>query len=153
LIVILDSQQPDISSAKFEDDVVFKPSAVSSHTFPTPIQQIEISKSDPHCSQGVLIILHREIAVTEILGVGVAVRTYGSTKLFKLNTWSECNPHYKLTDLATLSRTDVGDEVIVDMKHVPSSHDILTVGDRGSIYQSHISNGGKSPSALNTLVL
>ena len=49
----LDSRQPDISSAKFGDDIVFKPSADSSHTFPTPIQQIEISKSDD--SQGVLI--------------------------------------------------------------------------------------------------
>lgn len=88
-----------------------------------------------------------------IIGVGVAVRTYGSTKLFKLNTWSECNPHYKLTGLATLSRADMGDEVIVDMKHVGSLHDVLTVGDRGSIYQWHISNGGKSTSALNTLVL
>ena len=85
--------------------------------------------------------------------VRVAVRTYGSTKLFKLNSQSERNPHYKLTDLATLSRADMGDEVIVDMKHIPSSHDVLTVGDRGSIYQSHIFNGGKSTSALNILVL
>ena len=84
-----------------------------------------------------------------IIGVGVAVRTYGSTKLFKLNPWPQCSPHYyKLTDLATLSRADVGDEVIVDMKHIPSSLDVLTVGDRGSIYQSHIGNGGKSTSAL-----
>ena len=88
-----------------------------------------------------------------IIGVGVAVRTYGSTKLFKLNTWSECNPRYKLMDLATLSRADLGDEVMVDMKHVRSSQDVLTVGDRGSIYQSHISNGRKSTSALNVLVL
>lgn len=97
-----------------------------------------------------LIFLHREIAVIEtvvIIDVRVAVRTYGSTKLFKLNTSSECNPHYKLTDLATLSRADVGDEVIVDMKHVRSSQDVLSVGDRGSIYQCHISNGGKSTSA------
>lgn len=103
-----------------------------------------------------MVLLHREIAVTEIMviiGVGVAVRTYGSTKIFKLNTWSECDPHYKLTDLATLSRSDVGEEIIVDMKHVSSSHDILTVGDCGSIYQSHISNGGRSTSALNILVL
>ena len=92
------------------------------------------------------------IATMVTIGVGIAVRTYGTTKLFKLNTWSECSPHYKLTDLATLSRADVGDEVIVDMKHVPSSHDILTVGDRGSIYQSHISNGGKSSSVLNALL-
>jgi hypothetical protein len=146
---------PDISSAKFGDDVVFKPSAVSSHTFPTPIQQIEISKSDPLCSQGVLILLHREIAVTGTMAidVGVAVRTYGSTELFKLNTWSECNPHYKLTDLATLSRAEMGDEAMVDMKHVRSSHDVLSVGDRGSVYQWHISNGVKSTSALNILVL
>jgi hypothetical protein len=103
----------------------------------------------------VLILLHREIAVTEtmvIIGVKVAVRTYGSTKLFKLNTWSDCNPYYNLTDLATLSRADMGDEVMVDMKHVRSSHDVLTVGDRGSIYQWHISNGGKSTSVLNILV-
>lgn len=86
-----------------------------------------------------------------IIGVGVAVRTYGSTKLFKLNTRSES--HYKLTDLATLSRADIGDEVMVDMKHVRSSHDVLTVGDRGSIYQWHISNGGKSRSVLNILAL
>ena len=95
------------------------------------------------------------MAITEtmaIIGVGVAVRTYGSTKLFKLNTWSECNPHYTLTDLATLSRADLGDEVMVDMKHIHSSYDVLTVGDRGSVYQSHISNGGKSMSALNVLV-
>lgn len=97
-----------------------------------------------------LIISHRDIAAKEtmvIIGVGVAVRTYGSTKLFTFN------PHYNLTDLASLSRADMGDEVIVDMKHVRSSHDILTVGDRGSIYQCHISNGGKSTSALNILVL
>ena len=103
-----------------------------------------------------MILLDGEISITEtmvIIGVGVAVRTYGSTKLFKLNTWFECSPHYKLTDIATLSRADVGDEVIVDMKHVPLSHHVLTVGDRGSIYQSHISNGGKSTSALNILAL
>ena len=88
-----------------------------------------------------------------IIGVGVAVRTYGSTKLFKLNTWSECNPHYKLTDLATLSRADMADEVMVDMRHVRSSHDVLTLGDRGSIYQWHISDGKKFMSALNFLVL
>lgn len=99
-----------------------------------------------------LIILHREIAATEtvIIGVGVAVRTYGCTKLFKLNTF---NPHYNLTDLASLSRADMGNEVMVDMKHVRSSHDVLTVGDRGSIYQCHISNGGKFTSVLNILVL
>ena len=103
-----------------------------------------------------MIVLHREIAVTKtmvIIDVRIAVRTYGSTKLFKLNTWSECNPHYKLTDLATLSRADMGDEVMVDMKHVRSTSDVLTVGDRGSIYQWHISNGEKSTSALNILVL
>jgi hypothetical protein len=86
-----------------------------------------------------------------VIDVTVAVRTYGSTKIFKSNAWSECSPHYKLRDLATLSRADVGDEVIVDMKHVPTSHDVLTVGDKGSIYQSHISNGGKSTSAINIL--
>ena len=105
-----------------------------------------------------LILLHREIAVREtktIIDVRFAVRTFGSTKLFKLNTWSEFGPYHNLTDLATLSRADMGDEVMVDMKHLHSSHDVLAVGDRGTIYQWHISNGGKSKStsALNILIL
>ena len=88
-----------------------------------------------------------------IIDVRVAVRTYGSAKLFKLNTSSECNPHYKLTDLATLSRANVDDEVIIDIKHVRSSQDVLTVGNRGSIYQWHYSNGGKSTSVLNNILV
>lgn len=100
------------------------------------------------------MFLQGEKAVTRrILDVKVAVRTYGSTKLLKLHTWSECNPNYKLVDLATLSRADVGDEVVVDMRCPHSLHDILVIGDRGTIYQWHISNGRKSTSALNILVL
>ncbi|KAF8798099.1 hypothetical protein BYT27DRAFT_7203813 [Phlegmacium glaucopus] len=125
----------NISSAKFGDAIVFKPSAVLSHTFPTPIQQIAIAKSDPSCPQDVRI----------------AVRTFSFTKLLKLHTWSEFDPNYKLMDLATLSRADMCDEVIVDMKHVHSSHDVLAVGDKGTVYQWHVSNARQSTSALNIL--
>lgn len=103
------------------------------------------------------MLLHRENSCNRdkraIIDVRVAVRTYGSTKLLKLHTSSEPSSNYKLRGLATLSRADIGDGVVVDMKHVHSSNDVLVVGDRGVIYQWHISNGDKSTSALNVLVL
>ena len=79
-----------------------------------------------------------------IIDIRVAIRTYGSTKLLKLHTGSESNPNHELMDLAALSRADMCDEVVVDMKHVRSSHDVLAVGDRGTIYQWHVSNGKES---------
>jgi hypothetical protein len=60
-----------------------------------------------------------------------AVRTYGSTTLFKLAPPEESGP--VLNDLATLSPCDVGGNTIQDVK-LNSELNVFVVNNRGMVF-------------------
>ncbi|KAF8965245.1 hypothetical protein BDZ97DRAFT_1659285 [Flammula alnicola] len=109
-------------------NVVFKPSAAPLHTFPTPIQQIVVSKSQTDSN--------------------LAVRTYSCTKLFNMkHVDSSSRP--SVTGLASLSRKEMGNETVVDIKHSPAAPGLLAVGDNGTVFNWDISNETKAITLLH----
>ncbi|PPQ93290.1 hypothetical protein CVT25_015288 [Psilocybe cyanescens] len=114
----------------FEDlSILFKPVVTPLYTFSTPIQQITTSQ-EPDAN--------------------LVVRTYSSTQLFtaKLpNTTTAAT----ISHLGTFSRADTNDEVIVDVKCLPSSAGILAMGDGGTIFNCSVENGTKSVTPLYTI--
>ncbi|KJA27112.1 hypothetical protein HYPSUDRAFT_987630 [Hypholoma sublateritium FD-334 SS-4] len=112
------------------------------HTFSTPIQQIV--SSDPPNNSG--------------QDTNIAVRTYGSTKVLKVECRSSIvRPTVK--ESATFTRKSLDNETVVDMKYSSDGSNLMLMGDLGSVfaynlfsdkqYKLSLPSGKDTPPALD----
>ncbi|KAF5380885.1 hypothetical protein D9615_004029 [Tricholomella constricta] len=115
-----------------ENSVIFKPSAHPTRTFDTPIQQVSASR--PPGATG----LHTPY---------LAVRTFGLTSVFEVNT-SQTTPY--LAEAVTVLHADTANRALVDICLSPSPFGALLVTDLGSVYKCGISSGRKYLNVVHT---
>jgi len=48
-----------------------------------------------------------------------------------------------LSELATITRQDTGNEVVVDMKHLSTAGEIILVGEKGTVFKCSVANGNR----------
>ncbi|KAF4615131.1 hypothetical protein D9613_003155 [Agrocybe pediades] len=104
-----------------DSEIVFTPFKENIYTFPTPIQHIVASRRGPN----------------------LAVRTFGSTQLFRLKFNGDASSKPSLVGLATITRQETANEVTVDMKHTSMQAEMLLIGEKGTVSKCTIANGGK----------
>ncbi|KAF9484739.1 hypothetical protein BDN70DRAFT_87611 [Pholiota conissans] len=113
-------------------EILLRPSGTHLRRFLTPIQQIVTS-----CNKN-----------TEFEDTNVAIRTYTSTTLFNIK-WNDSLYGPSLSQGATITRKDLNNETLVDMKYLCTRDQLLNVGDRGSVFMCNISDGTQNMPLYN----
>ncbi|KAJ7581235.1 hypothetical protein C8J56DRAFT_1057231 [Mycena floridula] len=108
----------------------FKPSAWPVKKFNTPIQQIVASKLSSTAG------LQKSF---------LAVRTFGATSILDVNASPQATT---ISDLTSITRSDVGDRRIVDVKFSQNLGQTILVNDRGSVHTCRVDSGVRSMNVI-----
>lgn len=132
-----------------QEGLVFRPSAKPSRIFETPIQQI-VTDSFPSLnsqqSRSVLTITCIHTDESHCLESYLAVRTFSSTILLEARaepTGRTPSLPVGLNEFSTITRADVGDRPLIDVRLFSEAPKAILVNEYGGVYKCTFGNGKK----------